>query len=157
MAPERRARFGALEGWVWNPLEAQWEDRFQALLDYVEREGNARVPARHCTPKGYNLGNWINQQRTYKDRMTTDRRARLEALEGWTWNTLEAQWEERFDALCEFVQREGHARVPRGYSLPKVGYKLGIWVGTQRRNKDKLSPDRRARLEALAGWVWSTR
>ena len=37
---------------------------------------------------------------------------RLEAVPAWTWDTREAAWNEGFDALNSFVDREGHARVP---------------------------------------------
>ena len=34
---------------------------------------------------GYKLGQWVRIQRSKKDRMTAERREKLEALDGWVW------------------------------------------------------------------------
>ena len=63
-------------------------------------------------------------------------------------------WEMRFGTLEDFVEREGHARVPRDHL--ERGLRLGQWVGVQRSqySKGKLSKERVARLETLPGWEW---
>jgi hypothetical protein len=33
------------------------------------------------------------------------------------------------------------------------GFKLGVWVDTQRQNWEKLSEERRERLNSLTGWT----
>jgi len=37
------------------------------------------------------------------------------------------------------------------------GFPLGVWVGSQRGKKDKLTQDRKVKLEALEGWVWEVK
>nr|HIL77063.1 helicase [Rhodospirillales bacterium] len=90
MSTERRERLEALPGWVWNAVEAAWEEGFAALKAYTEEHGEARPKHNFKTPDGYALGVWISTQRAVKDRMTArmtaERRKRLEALPGWVWN-----------------------------------------------------------------------
>jgi hypothetical protein len=66
-------------------------------------------------------------------------------------------WEFSFGMLQQFVERNGHARVPRSYTVD--GYPLGVWVGAQRQfhRKRRLEADREHRLKGLTGWTWDAR
>ena len=95
--------------------------------------------------------------------MTADRKARLEALPGWTWDVIETQWEEGFARLEAYVADKGHGRVPANH-VTGDGYRLGSWVNVQRTHHGRPRPDRvtmsserKSRLEALPGWTWDAR
>ena len=148
MSRERRRRLDTL-GFVWDPMEAQWEEGVGFLLEFHQREGHCRVPVTHCE-KRYRLGRWVNKQRQGRDTMAPQRRQRLDAL-GFVWDPFEAQWEEGFDFLQKFYQREGHCQVSR--EDHEGEYPLGQWVKVQRRGRDTMPQERRRRLDAL-GFVW---
>lgn len=137
---------------------SSWEFWFGLLLEYVETRGDARVPKEYEV-QGFKLGAWAGYQRNRMAKGTLDAvlAARLEALPGWSWNQLDAQWEEAFARLLAFVDTHGHARV--GPSYIEDGYRLGRWVAIQRRRYagGRFDSDRRARLEALPGWSWTPR
>ena len=153
MPLERRQRLEALPGWSWDAISDQWNEGFAHLKAYAEREGHCRVPAQHRTAEGFRLGQWGATQRGARETMDPDRRQRLEALPGWSWDVLSDQWNEGFSHLKAFAEREGHCRVPSDYRTFH-GFGLGLWVVGQRSRREALPSERRLRLEALSGWSW---
>jgi predicted helicase len=67
--------------------------------------------------------------------------------------TVGVSWDQWYGRLTLYKDREGHCRVPQGYT--ENGYRLGQWVYSQRQhqNKGTLSEERRQRLDKL-GFVW---
>lgn len=98
-----------------------WLNRYAALQQFVDREGNANVPDR-CVElfngDNLNLGAWVVRQRgAYgKGKLTAERVALLEAQRGWVWDANEAAWQKHYAALQQFEAREGHANVEKVYS-----------------------------------------
>ena len=156
--PQRQARLEDLPGWTWDRNEARWEEGFASLEHFVEREGHARVRP-GVREDGYPVGQWVQNQRQFFRRKDLDqtRIKRLEALRGWSWNSRNAAWEQAFASLEQYVEREGHARVPAQWR--EDGYWLGRWVGYHREayRKGELDPKRQARLEGVPGWTWDAR
>lgn len=155
--PDRKKKLEELPGWKWTvrmPTETLWENAFRALVEYAEREGHARVAKDFKLPDGFHLGAWVQTQRSEMERLSVDRRVRLEGLPGWTWNALSDRWENGFRHLLEFVQREGHAVVKQGF-VSEDGYRLASWVQNQRAWRERMSRERAARLEAVPGWRWA--
>jgi predicted helicase len=130
-----------------------WMFWYGLLETFLKGHGHCRVVSGYTTGDGYLLGAWVHNQRRTKDKIEPDRRQRLEALPGWSWDPHSDQWEEGFFHLEQFSDREKHCRVS-ATDKTDTGYRLGQWVAVQRRTKDALGPDRRQRLEVLPGWSW---
>jgi hypothetical protein len=78
---------------------------------------------------------------------------RLESVSGWVWDIRFEQWELGFSYLSEFAKREGNCRVLAVYRTLD-GYRLGVWVMAQRKNKNDLSLTQKVQLESIQGWAW---
>jgi len=90
IAANRKRRLDAV-GFVWDDHERNWEKGFAALQKFKAREGHCQVPQSHLEGT-LKLGQWVNVQRRFKDRIATNRKRRL--------------------ALKKFKARKGHCLVP---------------------------------------------
>ncbi len=161
LSPVRIERLESLAGWSWDPLAEKWEEGFRQLVQYANQHGNARVPRDYVSPDGYQLGSWVSTKRKSRseNQLSQNRVEQLGSLPGWSWDPLSEQWVEGFSQLREYITQHGDARVPDKYVSPD-GYKLGVWVRTQRANKSKnrinrMSQERMQRLESFPDWVWA--
>jgi hypothetical protein len=162
LSAEQAARLDALPGWSWHPHESKWEHMFALLEDYVEREGNTTVVHSHYED-GLWLGRWVTNQRmkhkgSSAEKLSAAQVARLEALPDWSWERRSSKWEQGFEALASFAERERHTAVPEGHV--EAGVNLQSWVTRQRLahargQLQRQGVERAARLEALPGWHWT--
>jgi superfamily II DNA or RNA helicase len=152
LSVEQKARLDAL-GFVWNPRDEAWEEGFKHLQAFVKDNGHCKLFRDYTSPHGYPTGQWVSVQRINKKTLSNERKTRLDAL-GFVWNVLDSQWEDGFEHLQAFIKDNGNSNVPLKYNSSD-GFNLGFWVSNQRalREKEKLSDERKARLDAL-GFVW---
>jgi hypothetical protein len=151
LSTERRRRLDEL-GFIWDPIEADWEEGFSHLKRYMERVGDCSFP-REFKEHGYNLGLWAYRQRSRRNELSSERRRRLDEV-GFVWDWHEAVWGKGFGHLKRYKERVGDCRVPRKYK--NNGFDLGKWVQNQRSNRDTISEHQRSRLDEL-GFVWDPR
>lgn len=154
LSAERQAQLEKFPDWVWNVIDAKWEEGFSNLVTYVREFGNAKVHANYKAPGNqFPLGSWVSSKRATKDDLNKDQIDRLESLSGWTWNALDERWETGFQSLVIYIQKNGSSRVPARF-IDETGYKLGSWVAKQRKDIDRLAADKRDRLEKQPEWTW---
>ena len=144
LTEKRLKRLEAL-GVQWDRREATWEERYNELVAYRQTHNHCNVLRSEET----GLGQWLDKQRVaYKkgsSKLTEKRQKRLEAL-GVQWDPREAVWEERFNELVAYKQKNGHCNV-----LRREESGPGPWLTTQRQalKKGNLTEERQMRLEAL--------
>ncbi|MBF0628482.1 MAG: helicase associated domain-containing protein [Magnetococcales bacterium] len=128
-----------------------WDQRFGALQHFCQQHGHGAVPT--LWPEDPMLAEWANRQRLARSRGTLDlvQTSRLEAI-GFVWDLEAFAWDQACQGLERFIARHGHAKVPENHPEDPA---LAEWCLKQRhlRKKEKLSPERNARLEALR-FVW---
>ena len=112
-------------------------------------EGHCIVPKR-LKVDGFNLGQWLQFQRTRRDKLSPERRQRLDDI-GFVWDPIAEFWEEGFSKLLQFRETEGHCRVVIKHK--QDGFNLGAWVSNQRTKQDSMSSERRQKLDDI-GFVW---
>jgi len=148
LTDEQISRLNSL-GFSWDPHVESWENSFALLQEFHAREGHCNVPKTY-TIGGEKLGGWVGNLRSYKERLTPNQIARLEAI-GFSWNRRSDKWQQAFDSLQQYQRRHGHCRV----NLKSKGETriLARWVVVQRRNKAILTPEQVSLLDSI-GFSW---
>ena len=134
-------------------LGTSWDEMFGKTVAYSKEFGNCRVPQSRIDSDGSSLGTWVAHQRQIRERLSPDRRSRLDALKGWAWDALDTKWEEGFDNLVRYCEENGDCRLLAKH-ITNDGFRLGVWVGHQRHCRDTMPIERTRRLESLNGWHW---
>jgi hypothetical protein len=135
------------------------ESYFQSLLQFRDREGHLRVPARHVED-GTRLGAWTSRTRTQKSRGTLnpELERRLNEI-GFSWREKIGTWDFMCSALKQFKQREGHCATSQRHIEHLDGgveIKLGDWVAAQRRRQRRgtLDAKKEKQLQSI-GVKWN--
>lgn len=155
MTKTQRNRLEKLPGWTLDARGVWWEEGFDHLQAYVAEHGTALLRL-NLVYHGYPLGQWVSNQKTRWETLGTERQRRLSSLPGWTMDSRTAWWEEGFRHLQEYAEKHGTSRLPSSKYVQN-GFKLGIWVNTQRQNWATLAEDRKQRLRDLPDWTENTR
>lgn len=153
MPSDRKARLDALNEWIWDVHDEQWEEGFDILKEFSKQQGHTLVAGLYVTETGFRLGRWVSTQRKVKFKMPLEQQAKLESLPQWTWDVPSGLWEKGFEHLKAFTEKEGHSRAPSLF-VTTDGYRLGIWTQKQRGDRNNLAKEQKDRLEALPGWSW---
>ena len=147
----------SVDGWVWNILEAKFEEGLERLNKYVDEYGNARVPNNFIDKNDFELGHWVVTRRIMhkKGNLSSVHTKKLESVDGWVWNIFEAEFEDGLEQLKKYVEEYDDANVPIKY-LDKDNFKLGVWCSNIRRQfkKGNLPLKKIKKLETFKGWVW---
>ena len=131
-------------------VEEAWNRGIAALLAFIEREGHCAVPRSH-KERGYRLGQWVAVQRysqanldwlaesaTQSDRVLYGANATSGGMRDLRLSRRSKPAKVIVTCRANHVEGKVH---------------LGHWVTVQRRERDKMKPHRKQRLDKI-GFVW---
>jgi hypothetical protein len=134
-----------------------WDELYQALVEYKEQHGNCNVPFSYKEDTG--LRAWVTIQRSNRycsKKLTPEQKDKLKRL-GFDWETREEReervWNEFFERLKAYRREYLDCCVPKGF---KEDPSLGKWVSNQRQlnKRHKFTPHRKEKLESVK-FTWS--
>ena len=145
--------------------EEKWNFHYGELINFKKENGHCLVP--HTFPSKPHLARWVKRQRRqYKLRLegnsnSTMTEERIKVLNdiGFIWDSHEVIWNERFNQLVAYKQKNGHCRVP---SYCKECPQLASWVKCQRRQYklffeegkgSSMNTERISLLDSI-GFIW---
>ena len=141
--------------------QKEWDKNYNLAKAYYKHNGNLEIPQNFKTVNGYeyeengvNLGIWIINQR-YNENITEERRKKLELI-GMRFEIKNNQkeWDKNYDLAKVYYETYGNLEIPQkfkttnGYEYNANGVKLGMWISTQRQNKN-ITEERRKKLELI--------
>lgn len=108
------------------PNHDRWERNFLALAQYVQRNGNARVPASHVElyeGKNTPIGAWVGymRQRYRNGILPQSRIEKLESLQGWAWGPLRPGPASNGERDARIIQLRSE-----GKSLQAIAEQVGV-------------------------------
>lgn len=138
-------------------FDLAWERNLAEAKIYYAEHGDLNVTSGTVTASGFPLGVWINRLRSIRKGtmagvLTPERIRQLDEI-GMDWNNkFSSRWEQGYRAAKEYVSAHGNLDVPADHVCAD-GFRLGKWLSRHRTGSIRVTPERRARLDAL-GMTW---
>ena len=111
LSKDRIRRLAEL-GFIWELIDAFWEEMFAELIKYKEVHGDCNVPDRWL--ENLKLGKWTGKQRSsFKKGTLGEERIRRLGEIGFVWDPNDALWKEMFTALVKYKEAYGDCNVPQ--------------------------------------------
>ncbi len=148
ISKEKKDKLNEL-GFLWNPLDDNWNKGYAMLQKYIKEHGDCKVPVNFSYDK-YKLGNWVGTQRSKIKSLTIERKEKLDKL-GFIWKPKDDAWMQGYIILNKYKTKNGNCLAPQ--NIVFNNYNLGKWVNKQRQRVDKLSKERKEKLNKL-GFIW---
>jgi hypothetical protein len=165
LVEERRQKLNLIRFRFENKKDIEWEKNYQLALAYYKEHGHSEISSNFKTingkdydENGVSLGKWCDKQRQNygKGTLKEEKRRKLEQIEfRFETKDYDEIWEKWYQLLISYYNKHGHSNVPQhfktfnGKESNENGVTLGIWCNRQRQNKDKLSEERRQKLELI--------
>lgn len=137
-----------------NDRDLRWEEKYQQLISFRKEHGHTKVT--YGFKENPALGMWVSAQRYNRtqNKLPQERIEKLSAV-GFLWKEDVAKmkydaWEKRYSELLDYQKMHGH--IDR-LQILKDHYQLGLWVGSQLARQDRISPDRKQKLDQV-GLQW---
>ncbi len=152
--------------------KTKWNERYELACLYYKYNGNLDIPRTFKTKNGYTydcdgyaLGDWLKTQKRFYQRGNFNREKikKLESIKI-RWDYHAEKWDEMYALANLYYEKHGDLRIKQdfktknGYEYDKDGYKLGIWLRTQktRYNENCLDTELVEKLESI-GVEWNHR
>ena len=140
--------------------DSQWNENYELAKKYYEYHGNLKIHQKFKTVNGYeydetgvSLGAWLNNQRQNKN-LSVERKELLRNIGIRFEDYFELQWNKYYELAKKYYEHYGILEMPakfktiNGYEYDETGINLGVWLNTQRQNKN-LSEERRNLLSNI--------
>lgn len=133
-------------------LDDKWLTGIDHAREFYKEYGDINIKRNVMMADGFELGKWIELQKRYYTQgiLQAERIRDLETL-GVVWKRR-SYWELMYEEAEKYYNTHGSLRMKRSY-ITESGMDLGVWVGTQKTHRDKLSSEQIRRLDKI-GMDW---
>lgn len=149
--------------WTWDleivqkTIKIEFDENLENLKKWLKDHNNVYPLRTSKNETEKKLAQWMSGQRRSKQlkRITKEKEDELDSLPGWTWNSKETGFKDRFEEVKKWVQQNN--KIPSHGSKDSVEKPLGSWC-TQKRmdyKNNKLSKNQIKDLESIKNWVWN--
>jgi len=132
---------------IWDPEDYQWKKKYEELKKFYDKEGHS-LPTQTFDKQ---LSQWcLRQRKSYNEGKLSQNKIDLLKQINFVWNYEDYQWNQNYEELKKFYEKEGHSTPNKNFSK-----KLSTWIIFQRKlyREEKLSQEKINLLEQL-NFIW---